>query len=62
MVSSRVPLQERHLHFHPDGTIEGSASHEGTVKGLVKRPDVEWTENHSWGSMLVTGIRNLVKW
>lgn len=45
--------EERHLHFHPDGTIEGSASHEGTVKGLVKRPDVEWTENHSWGSMLV---------
>lgn len=45
--------EERHLHFHPDGTVEGSASHEGTVNGFVKPPKVEWTENYSWGSMLV---------
>eukprot|EP00435_Cladocopium_sp_Y103_P049394 s435_g14.t2 len=30
-----------------------SASHEGTVNGFVKPPKVEWTENYSWGSMLV---------
>ena len=54
--------QERHLQFHPDGSIEGSGSHEGTVKGVVTRPDVEWTEHYSWGSMLVTWMSLLGAW
>jgi len=46
-------IEERNLHFNPDGTLEGSGSFEGTVNGFVHRPHIEWTEFYAWGNILV---------
>ena len=48
----KTRCEERRLEFTPGGGVEGSVEG-GSLKGFVKRPDVEWTETYAWGSIKV---------
>lgn len=48
----KTRCEERRLEFTQGGGVEGSIDG-GSLKGFVRRPDVEWTETYPWGSMTV---------